>query len=99
MSDVAPTVLALYRNIIGTTLHPALKGEAGRLRRANRRSATNSQRQFQVFADFFIPCASPTAPVRIAGPIALAQHKGNERIGEARTSLCRASPIVIELAY
>jgi hypothetical protein len=52
MSDVAPTVLALYRNIIGATLHPALKGEAGRLCRANKRSTTNSQRQLKVFADF-----------------------------------------------
>jgi hypothetical protein len=49
MSKVAPTVLALYRNLIGATLHPALKGD---LRRANRRSGTNSQRQLKVFADF-----------------------------------------------
>jgi hypothetical protein len=52
-SDVAPTVLVLYRNVIGVTLHPALKGVAGRLRRANGRSATNSQHQLKVFADFF----------------------------------------------
>ncbi len=45
MSDVAPIVLALYRNVIGATSILALKGEAGRLRCANRRSAANSQRQ------------------------------------------------------
>jgi hypothetical protein len=98
MSDVAPTVLALYRNIIGATLHPALKGEAGRLCCANRRSVTNSQRQLKVFADFFIRCTSPTGAVRIAGKIVLVQHKGNERIGEARTSIRRALPIVIKLS-
>jgi hypothetical protein len=54
MSDVAPIVLALNRNVIGDTLHAALKGEAGRLRSANRRNATNSQRQLKVFADFFL---------------------------------------------
>jgi hypothetical protein len=29
----------------------------------------------------------------------LAQHKNNERIGEAQTPVRRASPIVIQLAY
>jgi hypothetical protein len=29
----------------------------------------------------------------------LAQHKGNERIGEAQTPIRRALPIVIEIAY
>ncbi len=32
-------------------------------------------------------------------PIVLAQYKNNERIGEARTLVRRASPIVIQLAY
>jgi hypothetical protein len=50
----APTVMALYRKVIGATLLPALKGEAGHLRRAKRRSAANSQRQLEVFADFFL---------------------------------------------
>jgi hypothetical protein len=50
MSDLATIVLALYRDVIGATLHAALKGEAGYLRRANRRSTTNSQ----VFVDFFL---------------------------------------------
>ncbi len=44
-SNVAPTVLALYISVIGATLHPALKGEARRLRRAYRRSVANLQCQ------------------------------------------------------
>jgi hypothetical protein len=32
------------------------------------------------------------------GPIVLALHKGNERIGEARRTIRSASPIVIEIA-
>jgi hypothetical protein len=48
---------------------------------------------------FVICCASPIGGVRIAGPIVLAQHKGNERIGEAQTTIHSASPIVIEIAY
>jgi hypothetical protein len=44
-SNVAPTVLALYSMFIGATSLPALKGEAERLRCANRQSAANSQRQ------------------------------------------------------
>jgi hypothetical protein len=44
-SDVAPIVLALYRIVIGATSISALKGEAGPLRCANRRSAANSQHQ------------------------------------------------------
>ncbi len=53
MSDVAPTVMALYRIVIGTKLFPAFKGEAGHLHRANRRSTANSQRQLEVIVDFF----------------------------------------------
>jgi hypothetical protein len=48
---------------------------------------------------FIIRCASPISGARIAAPIVLAQYKEHERIGEARTSTRRASPIVIELAY
>jgi hypothetical protein len=33
------------------------------------------------------------------GPIVLAQHKGNKRIGEARTIFRSALPIVIDIAY
>jgi hypothetical protein len=47
---------------------------------------------------FFIRCALPNGRVRIAAPIVLAQHKGNKRISNAWTSICRASPIVIEIA-
>jgi hypothetical protein len=45
---------------------------------------------------FHIRCASFISGVRIVAPIVLAQHKEHERIGEARTSMQRASPIVIE---
>jgi hypothetical protein len=48
---------------------------------------------------FHIRRASPINGVRIVALIVLAQHKSNERIGEARTPVRRASPIVIELAY
>jgi hypothetical protein len=51
------------------------------------------------FHGFFFRCPSLTGGVRIAAPIVLAQYKGNERIGEARTSIRRASPIVTEIAY
>jgi hypothetical protein len=40
----ASPIKALYRIVVGATLLPALKGEAGRLCRAKRRSAANSQR-------------------------------------------------------
>jgi hypothetical protein len=63
MSDVAPTVLALYRNVLGAALHPALKGEVGCLRRTNRQSAANLQDQLEAFTDFFICCALPTGGV------------------------------------
>jgi hypothetical protein len=32
-------------------------------------------------------------------PIVLAQHKENERIGEAQINIRSASPIVIEITY
>jgi hypothetical protein len=37
--------------------------------------------------------------IQIAGPIVLAQHKGNKRIGEAQTTFRSASHIVIEITY
>jgi hypothetical protein len=48
-SNVALRLLRCYT----ASLLPALKGEAGPLRRANRRSAVNLQRQLEVFTDFF----------------------------------------------
>jgi hypothetical protein len=81
--------LRYIENIIGATLHPVFIGEAGRFR-----SASN-----KVSRIFHICRASPISGVRIAAPIVLAQHKKHERIGEARTSMRRASPIVIKLAY
>jgi hypothetical protein len=47
---------------------------------------------------FFIRCASPISGERIVEPIVLALQKGNERIGEARTTNRNASPVVIEIA-
>jgi hypothetical protein len=104
MNDVAPIVLALYSSptvdIIGTVWHPALIGKSRNARCAYRQSGVNSQGQLEVFAVFFfIPCASFISRVWIAGPIVLVQHKGNERIGEAPTSIRRASPIVIEISF
>ncbi len=64
-------------------------GEARQIRSANTKF-------LQIF--FYVRCASPISGVRIAAPIVLAQHKENERIGEARITIRSASPIVIELA-
>jgi hypothetical protein len=84
MSDVAPTVLALYRNIIGARLHPALKGQ-----QAKRDKFAAPIKSFRGI--FFICCASPTGAVRIAGLIVLAQHKGNKNRRSADIySLCFA---------
>ncbi len=47
---------------------------------------------------FYVRRASPVSGVRIVAPIVLALHKENERIGEAWTSIRRASPIVREIA-
>jgi hypothetical protein len=63
-------------------------GEAGQNRSTNKK-----------FWRIFFCCASHIGRVRIVGPIVLAQHKGNERIGKAWTPICDASPIVIEIAY
>ena len=46
---------------------------------------------------FHICHASPISGVRIVAPIVLAQHKDNERIGKARTTIRSTSPIVIEI--
>ncbi len=64
-------------------------GKAGRIRNANKKFS----------CIFFIRCASPIGRVRIAVSIVLAEHKGNERIGKARTTVCSTSAIVIEIAY
>ncbi len=53
MSDKAAAVMALYRIVFGATLLPALKAEEGRFLGPNRRSGANSQRQLEVFPDFF----------------------------------------------
>jgi hypothetical protein len=84
--------MALYRIVTGTMLLPALKGEAGRHRRANRQNMVNLQRQLEVFLFFFLCCASPFARERITGPTVLVQHKGNVRIGEALRLLLSSDP-------
>jgi hypothetical protein len=48
---------------------------------------------------FFIRYAAPVGKVRITGPLALPQHKGNERIGEAWKTFRCALPIVTDIAY
>jgi hypothetical protein len=54
----------------------------------------------RIFSWFFFLChTSPIGGVQIAGSIVLGQYKGHERIGEARTTIHRASSIVIEFAY
>ncbi len=91
--------IAETTNIIGTVWHSALIGEAGE--RSPHLQAKGSEfvapiRSFPGF--FYVRCASPISRVRIAAPIVQAQHKLNERIGEAQITLRSASPIVIELA-
>jgi hypothetical protein len=49
----ASPIKGLYRIVSGATLLHAIKGEAGYLRLANRRSAANSQCQLEVLAEFF----------------------------------------------
>ncbi len=91
--------IAATDNIIGAAWNSALMGEAGKRRRTYRRSAANSQRQYEVFTDFFYDrCASPISGVQIAEQIVLAQHKENERIGKARKTIRSALPIVTEIA-
>jgi hypothetical protein len=63
-------------------------GKAGQIR--------STSKKFCGF--FYVRCASPICGARIAGPIVLALHKENERIGEVRTTIRSASPIVIEIA-
>jgi hypothetical protein len=76
-----------------------LIGEGENTRHAYRRSGSNLQRQ-EVFADFLnIYCVLPFGGVRIAGPIVMAQHKGNERINKVRPPILRVLSVVIEITY
>jgi hypothetical protein len=65
-------------------------GKAGQICSANKK--------FLRILFTYLRCASPIGGARIAGPIILAQHKENERIGEARITILSSSPIVIEIA-
>jgi hypothetical protein len=60
-------------------------GEAVRIRSTNVK-----------FSQIFFPIGG--VPVRIVAPIVLAQHKENERIGEARLAIRSALTIVTEIA-
>ncbi len=91
--------IAENANIIGAEWLTALIGEAGK--RSPHLQAKWGEfvapiRSFRGF--FYVRCASPIGGIPIAAPIVLAQHKENERIGEARETICSASPIVIEIA-
>jgi hypothetical protein len=85
MSNLAPILLALFSG----ARSPRLLAKQGAFAVPIRK-----------FSRIYHNChASPISGVRIAAPIVLAQHQGNERIGKARTPVCRTLPIVIELAY
>jgi hypothetical protein len=43
----------------------------------------------EILQIFFIHCILPVGGLQITGPIVLAQHKANERIGRPRTPICR----------
>ncbi len=91
--------IAETANITGAVWQTALIGRAGK--RSPHLQAKCGEfvapiRSFRGF--FYVRCASPIGGVRIVAPIVLAQHKENKRIGEARLTLCSASPIDIEIA-
>jgi hypothetical protein len=67
---------------------PRLQGKQG-----------NFAAPIKIFHRFFCICYASLGRLRIAGPIVLAQHKGNKRIGEALTTIRSALPIVVEIAY
>ncbi len=86
-------------NIIGAAWLTALIGEVGKRsphQYAKRGEFVAPIQSFRGF--FYVRCASPLGGIRIAAPIVLAQHKENERIGEARETIRSVLPIVIEIA-
>jgi hypothetical protein len=82
-------------------MHPVLIGKAVRcaLDAPLGEASAFAAPIFRFLQIFHICRASPISSVRIITLIVLAQHKRNERIGEAQTPVRLASPIVIELAY
>jgi hypothetical protein len=64
-------------------------GKAGQIRSANKKFPWI----------FFYSLRFAYWQIRIAGPIVLVQHKRNERMCEAGTTVCSALPIVIEITY
>ncbi len=91
--------IAETANITGAAWQTALIGEAGKCSphlQAKRGEFVAPIRSFRGF--FYVRCASPIGGVQIVALIVLAQHKENERIGEARLTVRSASPIDIEIA-
>jgi hypothetical protein len=64
-------------------------GKTGRIRSANK----------EISLIFFIHHTLPVSGTRIAAPVVLAQHKGHERIGEARKPIRCTSHIAPKIAY
>ncbi len=92
--------IAAIAIIIGAAWHSVLIGEAGECSphlQAKQGEFIAPIRSFRGF--FYVRFASPIGGAGIAGLIVLALHKESERIGEARTTIRSASPIVIEIAY
>ncbi len=90
--------IEIITNIIGVALRPALIGKAGYTLHADRRSWVHNAVPIRKIHRFFIiRCASPISGVWIAEPIISVQHKGAGRIGEARTPICRALSVILEL--
>jgi hypothetical protein len=71
------------RGMLGTPI-----GQAERIHNTNK----------EFLQIFFICCALPISRVKFAVPIVLALHKGHKRIGKVGTPICRALPIVLEIA-
>ncbi len=78
-------------NIPYATLRPALIGVAGRI--------GVFAAPLRIFHVFFVCRASPISGTRIIVPAVLAHNEGQERIGEVRKCLRRASLFATELAH
>ncbi len=89
-SDVVPIVQALYSS---HSLYYWCCVASGAYKRSGESSPPLQAKRgefaapIRTFCGFFFCCASPISIVQIAGPILLAQHQGNKRIGKARTSI------------
>jgi hypothetical protein len=79
--------MALYRNIIGATLFPELKGEAGTFTAPIGKARGIHSANYKLSRISFYSLRLPIGGERIAGPIVFALHKGNERIGKVWTTI------------